>query len=555
MGSESRGRGGTSGDALSTASPAGTGDASFDRDHLGILVAVVIGSGMVFLDGTVVNVALPRIGEELRSSLFGTLEAQSYVYNAYLLTLSALLIVGGAATDRFGRRRMFLVGLLGFGLTSAMCGAAPTMELLIGARILQGIAGAILVPGSLAIITAAFEGERQGRAFGIWAGASALTTVIGPFLGGVLVDTVSWRLAFLINVPLALVGAWATMRWVPESRNEEADAHLDWVGSTIVALAVGGLAVGTMRGEQSQWQDTSAFVALVVGAAATVALPFYLRRARHPLIPLHLFRSRNFTVTNISTLIIYGGLYVVLYIVSIFLQGTLGYNATAAGIATMPIVILLGLFSSRFGALADRYGPRWFMAGGPAAMGIGILWLVQVPSTSDAWRIGEGSWVPPVDYLVHLFPGLLVFGAGVMIMVAPLTTALMRSVPVQHSGVASAVNNAISRVGPQLVGALVFVAITGVFYGALDARVPSLDTSAAEVRDRFSPLNPPAGEVSSEVAEATRGASTEAFRLAMAVAAGFFFAGAAVNAVGIRNADAEAPEETLDPASEPVPGL
>lgn len=534
--------------------PAGPGGAAaFDRTQLGVLVAAVLGSGMVFLDGTIVNVALPRIGEELHSSLFGTLEAQSYIYNLYLLTLSALMIVGGAATDRYGRRRMFTVGLVGFGVTSALCGAAPTMELLIVARILQGTAGAILVPGSLAILTAGFEGEQQGRAFGIWAGASALTTVIGPFLGGVLVDSVSWRLAFLINVPLAAVATWATVRWVSESRDDTA-AGLDWVGSAIVAVAVGGLAVGAMRGEQAEWRDASAFVALAAGAVATVALPVYLRRARDPLIPLHLFRSRNFTVTNVSTLLIYGGLYVVLYIVSIFLQGTLGYNATAAGIATIPSVILLGLFSSRFGALADRYGPRWFMAAGPAVMALGTAWLTVVPADSAAWRFGTGSLLPPTDYLVHLFPGLLVFGAGVMIMVAPLTTALMRSVPVRRSGVASAVNNAISRVGPQLAGALVFVAVTSVFYTGLAGRT-QLDASSPEVRDRFSPLNPPVEQVSAEVARATREASTEAFHLAMWVSAGLFLAGAAVNGAGISDADARARREPpqADPSSRPAP--
>lgn len=526
------------------------GPAALDRRQLGVLVAAVLGSGMVFLDGTIVNVALPRIGEELRSSVFGVLEAQSYVYNLYLLTLSALMIVGGAATDRFGRRRVFTIGMVGFGLTSALCGAAPTMELLIVARILQGAAGAILVPGSLAILTAEFEGERQGWAFGIWAAASGITTIIGPFLGGVLVDSVSWRLAFLINVPLAVVGTWATLRWVIETRDESA-GRLDWVGSAIVGVAVGGLAVGAMRGEQTLWQDASAFVALAAGAGAAVALPFYLRRTRDPLVPLHLFRSRNFTVTNISTLLVYGGLYVVLYIVSIFLQGTLGYNATAAGVATIPSVLLLGLFSSRFGVLADRYGPRWFMVGGPVLMAVGTAWLTVVPADSAAWRFGAGALLPPADYMVHLFPGLLVFGVGVMVMVAPLTTALMRSVPVRHSGVASAVNNAISRVGPQLAGALVFVAVTSLFYTGLAARAPQLDPSSAEVRDRFSPLNPPVGEVSPEVAGATREASTEAFHLAMWVSAGLFLAGAAVN-IAISNADAEAPEDEPDPASEPV---
>src|SRR4030081_3744185 len=273
-----------------------------------ILVAAVLGSGIVFLDSTVVNVALPRIGRELPRLWFGILEGQSYVYNAYLLSLCALLILAGALSDYFGRRRMFLWGLIGFGLTSVLCGLAPNVELLVLFRVLPGVAGAVLVPGPLAPLTASFEGEAQGRAFGLWAGASGATTILGPFVGGLLVDTVSWRAAFLINVPLILIALWATWVHVPESRNESASAHFDWIGSAILALAVGGLAFGTIYGQQRDWQDPVGYVALAIGVLCTVALPFYMARAPHPLIPLSLFRSRNFTVTNISTLVIYGSL-------------------------------------------------------------------------------------------------------------------------------------------------------------------------------------------------------------------------------------------------------
>src|SRR5256884_539900 len=298
-----------------------------------ILVAAVLGSGIVFLDSTVVNVALPRIGQDLPRLWFGVLEGQSYVYNAYLLTLSALLILAGALSDVFGRRRMFLWGLVGFGVTSVLCGLAPNMELLVLFRVLQGVAGAILVPGSLALLTANFEGEAQGRAFGLWAGASGATTILGPFIGGLLVDTVSWRAAFLINVPLIIVALWATYVHVPESRDETASRHFDWIGSAIVALAVGGLAFGTIYGQQRDWQDPLGYVALAVGVLCTIALPFYMARVPHPLIPLSLFRSRNFTVTNVSTLLIYGALYVTFYYLTLFVQGTIGYTAAAAGLA------------------------------------------------------------------------------------------------------------------------------------------------------------------------------------------------------------------------------
>src|SRR5690242_19959815 len=235
-----------------------------------ILAAAVLGSGIVFLDSTVVNVALPRIGRELPRSFLGVLEGQSYVYNAYLLTLSALLILAGAVNDFYGRKRTFLLGLLGFGVTSVLCGLAPTMELLVLFRILQGAAGALLVPGSLALLTANFSGEEQGRAFGTWAGASGATTILGPLLGGLLVDTISWRAAFFINVPLVALAVWATYAHVPESRDDQASAHFDWAGAGIVALAVGGLAFGTIYGQQREWRDPIGYVAIALVVLATI---------------------------------------------------------------------------------------------------------------------------------------------------------------------------------------------------------------------------------------------------------------------------------------------
>jgi EmrB/QacA subfamily drug resistance transporter len=501
------------------------------------MVAVVLGSGIVFLDTSVVNLALPRIGQDLTSRFFATLEAQSYVANGYFLTLSALLIPAGALNDYVGRRRMFAVGLVAFAATSLLCGLSPTMEFLIGGRILQGAAGALLVPGSLAIITASFEGEEQGRAFGVWAAASAATTILGPFLGGILVNAVSWRMAFFINVPFLLVAYVATMRHVPESRDEDASGHVDWLGSVVVALAVGGLAFGTIRGQQAGWGRPEVLIALAVGALCAVALPFMMLLRRDPLVPPRLFRSRNFTVTNISTLVIYGALYVSLTFQGIFLIGTLGYNEQAAGVAGIPGSLFLVLFSTRFGALAAKHGPRIFMAAGPAIMAVGVLWLARIPADSEPWRLGAGadSILPPSSYFVDLLPSLVVFGFGLSMMVAPLTTALMTSVPASNSGVASAVNNAISRVGSPLVNALIFVAVASSFYTAIGELVPSEDTSSREFRAQVAPLNDPGPDVGAEVREAARAASTDAFHLATLVSAGLLLVGAAVNAVGIRN--------------------
>ncbi len=503
-----------------------------------ILAAAVLGSGIVFLDSTVINVALPRIGRDLPRLFLGVLEGQSYVYNAYLLTLSALLILAGALTDYYGRKRMFMYGLIGFGVTSALCGVATNMELLVLFRILQGAAGAMLVPGSLALLTANFSGEEQGRAFGTWAGASAATTILGPVIGGLLVDTISWRAAFLINVPLVVIAAWATWKHVPESRDDQASGHFDWAGAGIVALAVGGLAFGAIYGQQRDWKDPIGYVVLALGVLATAALPFWMRNASHPLIPLDLFRSRNFTVTNISTLVIYGSLYVVFYFLGLFQQGTLGYTAAAAGAAGIPGTLFLIFFSPRFGSLAAKYGPRIFMAAGPALMALGVLWFARVPSLSTPWKLDPATpstYAPPLAYFTDFLPGMVVFGLGIMIMVAPLTTALMTSVPVRRSGLGSAINNAISRVGPQLAGALIFIFLTASFYSYLAPRLPGIDVTSAAFRSNVSPLNTPADP---HLIAVVREASTSSFHLAMLTGVVLLLAGAVVNAIGIRNAQA-----------------
>jgi EmrB/QacA subfamily drug resistance transporter len=515
-----------------------------------ILAAAVLGSGIVFLDSTVVNVALPRIGRDLPRLFLGVLEGQSYVYNAYLLTLSALLILAGALSDFYGRRRMFLYGLVGFGATSVLCGLAPNMELLVLFRVLQGAAGAMLVPGSLALLTANFAGEEQGRAFGVWAGASGATTILGPVIGGLLVDTISWRAAFLINVPLVVLASWATWQHVPESRDDQATANFDWLGAAVVALAVGGLAFGAIYGQQRAWRDPIGYIALAIGVVATVALPILMARSAHPLIPLSLFKSRNFSVTNLSTFLIYGALYVTFYYLVLFQQGTLGYTAAAAGLGGIPGTLFLIFFSARFGSLAAKYGPRWFMAAGPVLMALGVLWYARVPSSSAAWRLTPGdpaSYIPPLSWAIDFLPGSIIFGLGIMMMVAPLTTALMTSIPVRNSGVGSAINNAISRVGPQLAGAMIFVFLTASFYSSLAGRVGGADVTSEAFRARVSPLNTPPDPSLISVA---RDASTSSFHLAMLVGAALLLLGALVNAVGIRNAAAGKLPEAARPQVE-----
>lgn len=555
------------------------------------LVAAVVGSAAVFLDTTVVSVALPAIGAELPRSVLGVLEGQTYVYSAYLLSLSALLILAGALNDFFGRRRMFLLGLAGFAATSSVCGLAPSLEVLVLFRLFQGAAAAVLVPGSLSLLTAAFSGEQRGRVIGIWAGASAVVFVAGPTIGGFIVESLSWRAIFFMSVPIAAVAAWATARGVAESRDEAASGRFDWRGAAVGILAVGGLTFGAIYGQQRQWQAPAAFVALAVGAMATIVFPVLMARTRDPLVPLELFRSRNFSVTNLSTLLIYSGLYLTGYYLPLFTQGVLGYSPSAAGAALIPGGFVLFLFSSLSGALAGRLGPRRFMVAGPILMALGLLWLARVPADSAPLSLDPGDGIEwlvlaaaglvasrlavgqgPVlraallvasvalglggvvlglgapgtaGFARDILPGQLVYGAGSALLVAPLTTALMASVPVSRSGLASAINNAVSRVGPQLSGALIFIAVTAVFYVVLAALAPGLG-DGAEVRATFPPLNRPVGDVSPELRVAAREASVQAFHVAMLLASGLLVAGAAVNAIGIR--DPERP-----PARPPQP--
>jgi predicted MFS family arabinose efflux permease len=298
---------------------------------------------------------------------------------------------------------------------------------------------------------------------------------------------------------------------------------------------VGGLAFGAIYGQQRDWRDPLAFVAIGIGVLATASLPFLMSRRPNPLIPPKLFRSRNFTAVNISTLLIYGALYVVFYNLALFQQGTLRYDATAAGLSGIPGGLLLAVFSPRVGRLAGRYGPRWFMVVGPLFMAAGVLWFARAPALEAAWIVRPtelASFIPPVDYLVNLLPAGVLFGIGIAILVAPLTSVLMTSVPVHNSGLGSAINNAISRIGPQLAGAVVFVAVTATFYASLGGRT-GVDPGSQALHKLVSPLNRPPPGISSAIAAAATQASGDAFHVAMLIGAGLILAGAVVNLVGI----------------------
>ena len=507
----------------------------------GTLGAAILGSAIVFLDGTFVYLALQRIGAELPSTILGRLEGQTYVNSGYLATLAAFLVLAGALGDSYGRRRMFLVGLVGFGATSVLCGLAPNMELLVVGRLLQGVAGALLVPGSLSIITHTFDGPSRARAFGLWAAVTSALATLGPPIGGILLELAGWRSLFLINVPLVALGGWLAWRYMDESRSETASRRFDWLGAIVVAVAVGGLAFGAIRGYQSHWQEPVALVALGLGAVAFVAFPFLMARSDHPLVPLGLFRIRGFSTINLSTLLIYGALYTNAGFQALFLQGTLRYTPLGAALIGIPTGILLTILSTRIGTLSGRLGVRRFLVIGPTVMAAGVLWWLTVGPDSTPWRASltsVASLVPPLDALIGPLPGVLIFGVGLSVLVAPLTTGLMNSVPVRNAGLASAINNALSRVGQPLVAAAVFIVISGTFYAALAAAVPGTDPNAPELHAAYQALNPPPENAPAALATAARVASTDAYHVAVIVAAGLLLSGAIVNAIGLRKNEA-----------------
>lgn len=499
------------------------------------LIAAVIGSGAVFLDGTVVNLALKRIGQELPASLVGILEGQTYIVSGYLAVLAALLILGGALSDHYGRRRVFAIGLASFAVASALCGLAPTMEWLILFRLFQGAAGALLVPGSLALINSCFEGPERGRAFGIWASATSALTLLGPLVGGLLVDTIGWRSAFLINVPVLAAALWVTLRHVQESR-DLSGRRFDWLGSAVAAIAVGGLSAGLIRGTERAWQDPLAWIFIIAGVIALIAFPILMTTRKDPLVPVELFRSRAFVAINIATFFIYGALYVVLSYQGLVLQGTLGYTALGAGAIGIPVGILLTLLSTRIGTVAGRRGSRPFLIAGPLIVAAGMLWYARLPVDSEPWVLrldSPATWVPPLDAIVDILPAVLLTGAGMAMVVSPLVNTLMGSIPGRFSGLGSAFNNSVSRVGQPLLGALIFIVISASFYATLGATAPGLDTTDPSVRQQFPPLNAPTGATPEQTAAAAS-ASIEAFHLAMFLAAALLVIGSAVSFFGLR---------------------
>ena len=419
-----------------------SGTTTLQRD---VLIVAIMASFIAFLDGSVVNVALPAIERELG----GGLTVQQWVVDAYLLTLGALILLAGSLSDQFGRVRILRIGLIGFGVASLMCALAPTALVLILSRGLQGMAGAMLVPSSLALIISAFEGQAESRAIGTWTAWSGTAAIIGPLAGGLFVDTLSWRWVFGINVlPIALL-----MWWLPRLRelpDERRPVPIDHLGAVLAVVGLGGSVYALIEQPRLGWSSPAVWAPLAVGLAALAAFVVQERRSSHPMMPPSLFNSRNFSVGNVATLAIYGALSLGTFALTVFLQQVAGLPATVAGLVLLPVTFLMLGLSSVFGGLAGRLGPRWFMAFGPVIAGVGFLLMTSIGEEPNIWT--------------EVMPGVIVFGVGLSITVAPLTAAVLGGVKPEHAGVGSAVNNAVARIAG-LLGVAAIALISG---GALD---------------------------------------------------------------------------------------
>ena len=514
-----------------------------DRRKLFTLIATILGSTIVFLDGTIVNVALPAISDDLDAGLAD----QQWIVEAYMLATVALLLVGGALGDQFGRRRMFVIGLVGFGITSVLCAIAPSSEILIGSRALQGLTGALLVPGSLAILTATFEGAERGKAIGTWTAWTGIATVFGPAGGGALVEALSWRAIFWVNIPL-IVGCIVLARaYVRESVDPGADRAIDWLGISLSAVGLGGPVYALIEQPREGWGSPMVYLPLIGGAALFALFLLWESRYRHAMLDLSLFRVRNFAITNLETLIVYAGLIGAFFFVTLFLQQTAGYSPLAAGFATTPISLLLFVLSPRFGKIAMSTGPRTPMCVGPIVGGAGLLLLTRVGADAD--------------YVTEVLPGVLVFGLGLSATVAPLTATALNSVEQRHAGIASGINNGVSRMAGLLAIAVLGALISGQFGSTVDSEIagaspaPAPEAQSALDDAKENPFVPPdtdglaATDADRVAAAATEGAES-AFHLAMVVNGVLMIAGGIVAGFGIQNPRRR--EEQIAPRAAPA---
>lgn len=482
-----------------------------------ILAATILASSMAFIDGTVVNVALPFLQKELNATSIGV----QWVVESYSLFLAALLLVGGSLGDRYGRRKIFLIGVLTFAIASAACGFASTIGELIAARALQGIGGALLVPGSLAIISASFSKEQRGKAIGTWSGFSAITTAIGPVLGGWLVEHISWRAVFFLNLPLAIAVIVISLWRVPESREKGDLGPLDWLGAILATLSLGGVVYGLIESSRVGFTNIVVIISLVTGVLLLSLFFYHEARVSNPMVPMKLFRSYDFGGANLLTLFLYAALTGTIFFFTLNLIQIQNYSATAAGSALLPFVIIMFSLSRWSGGLVERFGSRLPLVVGPTVAAVGFI-LFAVPSQAASYWTG-------------FLPAVLVLGLGMAITVAPLTTTVMGSVDSEQAGVASGINNAVSRAAGLMAIAVFGVIMLFSFGHSLPAKLDQTSVSSA-VRNEIIDQRVRLGgiEVPTNLDPATRKAVegaivasfVSAYRLVMFISAGLALASA-----------------------------
>jgi EmrB/QacA subfamily drug resistance transporter len=499
-----------------------------------VLLACILASNIVFVDGTVVNVALPAIRDDLNAGL----ATQQWVVEAYLLTLGSLILIGGSLSDLYGRRRVFALGVGGFAATSLLCAVAPSAGLLILARGLQGVAGALLVPSALAVIVATFDDHERGAAIGSWTAWAGVATLIGPLLGGVLVDAISWRLIFAINLVPAAVTLWLIARHLPTELDHVVHRHVDVPGAVLCAAGLAGVVLALIEQPTHGWSDPLVGPPLAAGVVCLALFLWQERRAREPMLPLGLFRRRNFAIGNLATFAIYAGLSVATFFLPLYLQQVAGYSAIKAGLALIPLTVIMFLLAKRFGALADRLGPRLFMGVGPVVAAGGLALWVRIDADAP--------------YVSQVLPGAAVFALGLAIAVAPLTAAVLADADQEHAGIASGVNNAIARIAGLVAIAAIGALVSAQFASKLDDRVagrqlgPAARTALDDLRSRPLTTEVPRsvpGPERATLTAAARDASVDAFRFGMAASALLVLAGGLISAAGIRNPRRDVPCE------------
>jgi EmrB/QacA subfamily drug resistance transporter len=493
-----------------------------DRRKRLALLAAIMGSFVAGLDATAVNVALPAI----RSDLGGGLAGQQWISNAYLLSLGSLILVGGSLGDLFGERRVFSIGVAGFGVMSLLCAIAPSIGFLIACRAVQGAFGALLMPSSLAVIVAAFPEKERGGAIGSWTAWSGIATVVGPLAGGWLVDTVSWRLIFAVNAPFVVATLALVSIAVPARTPGTAHGRVDWLGAALTFFGLAGPVLALIREPSVGWGSPEVWGA---GIGGLVLLGLFVWHEAHtpaPMLPLGLFRRRNFAVGNVQTFAMYGGLGVTFFLLVLFLQEVAGYRALGAGLALMPSTIVMFLLSKRMGRLADRFGPRVFMGFGPLTAAVGVALMLRLHAH--------------VSYLGQLFPALLVFSLGLASTVAPLTAAVLSDAAESNAGIASGVNNAIARVAGLIAIAAIGAVISAQFDSNLDRRLdgvaltPAARVAVAQARGQTL-TRVPASRAGVRVSLAVQSASVDAFRVGMGISAALVALGGLLGLAGIRN--------------------